>query len=423
MLDGYHILTLTHRHAALSAIGETIVRDDSAAALQALKSHFGWDELLYLATCNRVVYLFYTPTRPAQNLAADLLAYIRPELDADTVKDLAGGMRLLHGGDAVRHLLEVAASMDSLIVGEREIIRQLRESFEQSRAKGLTGDQLRLLLRFTIETAKEVYTETGIGEKAVSVVALAFKQLLETGLRSDARVLLVGAGQTNALVTKFLVKYGFRNVTVFNRTLEKAEALAQQTGGRALPFEALDGYAAGFDALIVCTGATQAVITPELYRQLLAGEADTKIVVDLAVPNNVDKRISEIFPLQFIEIEGLRDMARENLAHREHERQKADSLLTNKVRLFRETWHQRQVERALLPIVEEVAAAKNRAVNEVFAKEFASLDDNARALVLRMLGYVEKKSVAIAMRTAKDIALNAGRHMAAAQTSFEKVNG
>lgn len=414
MLDGYHILTLTHRQASLEQIGQAIIRaDEPTAVLQRLKTYFGWEELIYLATCNRVVYLFYSPGTPAEGLGSELLSLVRPDLSADTLEALSSNLRLLHGADAVRHLLEVAASMDSLVVGEREIIRQLREAYDRCRDAGLTGDHLRLLMRFTVETAKEVYTTTGIGEKALSVVALAFNQLLATGLRPDARVLLVGAGQTNTLVAKFLFKYGYRNVTVFNRTLPKAEALAGYLDGLALPLDALEHYTGGFDALIVCTGATEAIITPALYHKLLAAESSTKVVIDLSVPNNVDKRIVRTFPMRFIEIEDLRGLARENLLYREQERQKADALLAVKIRAFVEMWHQRQVERALQPVVEAVRAAKDKALQDVFSKEIASLDPTAQDLMLRMMNYLEKKSVAASMRTMKEIAVNVSRHAGA----------
>jgi len=413
MLDGYHILTLTHRHASLDAIGRSVVRSDEsnqpATALRNLKSRFEWKELMYLATCNRVMYLFYTPAPVPADISEILLATVRPELPAHEIREIASNMQLLHGADAVRHLMEVASSMDSLVVGEREVIRQLREAWDRSNAWGLTGDHLRLLLRFTIETAKEVYTETGIGQKALSVVALAFSQMQKSGLPAHARILLVGAGQTNALFAKFLLKYGYQNVTVFNRTLVKAEMLAATLGGRALPLDVLEHYSEGFDALIVCTGATEPLITPELYRTLLGADTARKTVVDLAIPNNVDKQVLTIFPIQFIEIEGLREVAQQNLAHREQERTKAEAIIQRRIFAYRELWHERQVERSLAHIPDEVRAVKDRAIQQVFGKEFAQLDPAAQDVVLRMMGYMEKKCIAIPMKAAKSIALGAMR--------------
>lgn len=407
MLDGYHILTLTHRDAPLDTIGQVVVPGDSASqTLQALKTRFGWDELLYLATCNRVTFLFYSQAPVDEALAIKALEVLHPEMPASNIENIASRMRLLHGADAVRHLFEVAGSLDSLVVGEREIIRQLREAYDRNHEWQLTGDHTRLLMRFTIETAKEIYSQTGIGEKALSVVALAFAAMQRNIPNPSARILLVGAGQTNALFARFLSKHGYRNVTVFNRTLEKAETVAAMSGGRALPLDALEHYSEGFDALVVCTGATQAVVTPAVYRSLLAGETSRKTVVDLSVPNNVDKGILSEFPVQFIEIENLKTVANENLAHRERERVKAEAIIDQRIFTYRALWHERQVERSLAHIPDEVRAVKERAVNEVFGKEFSRLDAAAQELVLQMLGYMEKKCVAIPMKAAKAIALN-----------------
>lgn len=428
MLEGYHILTLTHRHASLDAIGRAVVRSDEhhdpGATLRRLKEHFGWSELLYLATCNRVMYLFYSPVETLAEadqtssrgigikLQTSLLSIVRPEFSDRDIAEIAPQMRLLHGTEAVQHLMEVAASMDSLVVGEREVIRQLREAWDRSHAWGLTGDHLRLLTRFTIETAKEIYTQTGIGQKALSIVGLAFGQMQKSGLPLDARILLVGAGQTNALFAKFLLKYGYRRVTVFNRTLAKAEALAADFDGQGLPLDALEHYSEGFDALVVCTGATEPVVTPEMYRHLLGSDTDRKMVVDLSVPNNVDRRVATEFSTQFIEIENLREVAQVNLAHRERERGKAEGLIARRITAFRELWHERQVERSLAHVPNEVRAVKERAIHSVYGKEFALLDPAAQDLVQRMMGYMEKKCVAIPMKAAKAVVLH-GRHRAA----------
>lgn len=424
MLDGYHILTLTHRNAPLEAIGQAIVpADDAQQRLCELKSRFGWSELLYLSTCNRVMYLFYSPSAVDETFIGEAVSLIRPGLAGSEVAFIASRMRLLHGAEAINHLFEVAGSLDSLVVGEREIIRQLREAYDRSHEWGLTGDHLRLLMRFTIETAKEIYSQTGIGEKALSVVALAFMAMQKANLAKDARIVMIGAGQTNELFSKFLLKNGFQHVTIFNRTLEKAEALARSfQQGRGLPFDALEHYSEGFDALIVCTGATQAVVTHSLYRSLLAGEDSRKVVVDLSVPNNVDKSILSLFPVRFIEIEDLRNTARENLAHREREKIKAEAIISQRIYAFRELWHERQIERSLAHIPDEVRSVKERAIEEVFAKDFAKLDPAAQELVRNMMGYMEKKCVAIPIKAAKAIALQAQKRAMASKELQENAS-
>ncbi len=406
MLDGYHILTLTHRDAPLETLAHAIAPSEGAAhRLHNLKEEMGWSELLYLATCNRVTYVFYSQSIVGQNIAEQMLSVLRPDLPEHLVQKTAAKMRLIHSSDAVMHLLEVASSMDSLVVGEREIIRQLRQAYDQSHAWKLTGDHLRLLLGFTIETAKEIYTHTGIGRRALSVVALAFGEMLKTGLRPEARILMVGAGETNALFAKFLAKAQFTNVTIFNRTFEKAQLLAQANGWRAFSLDELAYFSEGFDALVVCTGATQAIITQTLYRELLANENGKKVVVDLSIPHNVARETVEDFPMQYIEIESLKETANENLAYREQERDRAAGLIQDRILKFRDRWHERQIERSLAHITDEVKAVKDRAMQEVFGKEYAQLDPATQDLVQRMLGYMEKKCVAIPIKAAKAIEL------------------
>lgn len=407
MLDGFHILTLTHRDAPLSVIAQAVLPEQTTdEKLQALQAAFGWDELMYLATCNRVAYVFYSQQAVGHDLAAELLRNARPDLDEATVVATAAAARLLHGSDAVQHLLELSASMDSLVVGEREILRQLREAYNQSLAWGLTGDHLRLLMRFAVETAKDIYTNTAIGEGALSVVALAFTAMQQKGIKPDARIVLVGAGQTNTLFGKFLLKNGFQHVTVFNRSLPRAEILAKMGHWNALSLDELSYFSEGFDALVVCTGATEPVIVKDLYQKLLAGESTKKVVVDLSLPNNVAREVVADFPVEYIEVESLREIASDNLLAREQAREDARAIIAERLPVFRERWHERQVERLFAHIPDAVKAVKERAIQEVFAKRVAQLDAPAQALLQEMLDYMEKKCVAIPIKAAKSIALH-----------------
>ena len=210
----------------------------------------------------------------------NFLQKITPKLKAAQISE---AIQAYEGEQALRHLFEVSASVDSMVVGEREILRQVRESYEQSLVFELTGDAIRLAINNAVQVAKAIYSNTRIGEKPVSIVSLAIQKLRGTKLAKDARILLVGAGQTNTLVGKFLKKYEYENITVFNRTLARAEQLAAEVGGTACALDQLSAYTKGFDCLIVCTGATQAVITPELYNNILQDCTEKKLVIDLSI--------------------------------------------------------------------------------------------------------------------------------------------
>jgi glutamyl-tRNA reductase len=172
--------------------------------------------------------------------------------------------------------------------------------------------------------------------------------------------------------------------------------------GKAYKLSQLEYFDEGFDCLIVCTGATQAIVIKELYTQLLGNDTGRKVVIDLSVPNNVAKEVVEQFDVHYIEIEGLRALAKENLSFREHEVQNATELLDQHLADFEMTVRQRQVERALHKIPSEVKAVRQRAMNEVFKKEIETLDEATLSLLDRMMTYMERKCTGIPMKVAKE---------------------
>lgn len=411
MLGGYKILTITHRNANLQKIGDFVVQntdaDTAQTKLQALKAAFGIEELLYLSTCNRVMYFFYTKAVVDEAFISNFFYFINPNLKNSDTNDSIAKLITLHEDDlAIRHLYEVAASIDSLVIGEREILRQLREAFEQSKAWGLTGDNIRLAMRTTVEIAKEVYAQTRIGEKPISIVSLSIKKLLATNLSKDARILMIGAGQTNLLVAKFLKKHGYTNVFVFNRTLKRAQNIANLLGGKAFLLEDLENYTEGFDGMIVCTGSTSAIITQKLYKKLLGTDTRQKVVVDLSVPYNVASDVVRDFDIEYIEIEGLRQLANKNMAFREREVTKVIEILNVRLEEFRSLYQQRIIERAMKQLPIEIKAIKQKAIDEIFKKELDTVDDDAKALILKMLTYMEKRCISIPMLAAKNAVAN-----------------
>ncbi len=403
MLKGYKILTITHKNASLKEISHYVVKDgthDVQQQLLELKKQFQIDELMYLSTCNRAMYLLYTKQDVDTSFTADFFNCINPALELEA-QNLPSTISQYENEQAIQHLFEVAASTDSMVIGEREILRQIREAYQQSLDWKLTGDNIRLAIKLTVEAAKEAYANTRIGEKPVSVVSLAIQQLLKTNLPKDARILMIGAGQTNSLVAKFLKKHQFTNVNIFNRSIGRAQQLANLLEGEAYTLDALQNYQKGFDGLIVCTGATSAIITPDLYQKLLGGDTDKKVVVDLSLPNNVALEVVAANSMHYIEIEGLRTLADENKAFREREVARVKELLHIRLETFKELYQERLIERAMKEVPIQIKAVKSKAMNEIFKKEVELLDDDTRQLVDRMLSYMEKQCIGIPMKAAK----------------------
>ncbi|MEN0006184.1 MAG: glutamyl-tRNA reductase [Bacteroidota bacterium] len=409
ILEQYKVLTVTHKTTSLKRIGEFVIKAENAAhleeRLQAMRQQFGIDELLYVPTCNRVLYLFKTERSIDSFFASHFFQSANPSLSIDVLDSIEDYVLILEGLNAVDHFLDVAASIDSLVIGERQILGQLREAYEQANSWNLIGDNLRLLFQHAVVSAKAVYSKTRIGDKPVSIASLAVQQLLRSNVSKQARILVIGAGQTNTLVGKFLVKHHFENITVFNRSLGKAEQLAKLMDGRAFPLTDLANYREGFDCLIVCTGATEPIITKAVYEQLLQGETSEKVVIDLAIPNNVSEEAIHEFSFNYIEIDGLRQLAKENLAFREQELTKAKELLKSHLSEFPTIVRQRQMEIAMRRVPEEIKAVKTKAINEVFRKDLELLDDTSKEVIERMLAYMEKKCIGIPMRAAREAIL------------------
>lgn len=404
-LSSYQILTITHKSAQLKDIGNFVLTDlDSEYSfqqrLQYIKESLGLKELLYLATCNRVLFFFVNHQTLSNSFLSKFQSIVYPQLPSEfKLKEV---MNRYEGYAAIEHLFEVASSVDSLVIGEREILRQLREAYDRCHKAGATGDSIRMAMQAAVEVAKTVYSTTRIGQKPVSVVSLAIRQLLAKKPSKDARILIVGAGQTNTLVGKFLLKYGFENYAVFNRSLENAQALATMLNGKAYTLDELTTYNKGFDILIACTAATQAVITKELYQSLLQGEKDKKILIDLSIPNNIAAEIPSNFNASYIEIDGLKELVNENLAFREKEVEHVQAIIEEEVKEFEKKYNGRQVELVLSDIPTQIKAIRQHAISSVFKNEVAELDGDVQELIDRMMAYMEKRCIAIPIQTAKE---------------------
>lgn len=406
-LHPYKVITMTHHHSKLQDIGRYVLEsnEDLASKLHDVKEKLGLDELMYLATCNRIMFFVSSPNKLERTFIGDLLTALHGKLPQNAIEEANRSFSIHEGKEAIKHLFEVSSSIDSLVVGEREILRQIREAYDNCMKVGLTGDHIRLAMRFAVEGAKGVYSNTKIGEKPISVVSLAIKELMEKKPSLDSRILIVGAGQTNTLLGKLLLGKGFKNFTVFNRTLANAEKLAKGLGGKGHRLSELDEYIAGFDVVVVCTASTEPVINAEIYTKLLQGDSNPKTIIDLSVPRNVSQEVIDMPSTAYIEVEGLREKANQNMAFRQLEVSKAKEILHEKLVEFEGAFKGRVIERALKDVPLQVRAIKDRAMNDIFKDEVAALDNTSRDLLERMLTYMERGCIGLPMKTAKEALL------------------
>jgi len=407
LLSELNTIAFTHRRFEASKIGVLHIEEaDQAVRLLALKARFDIPELLFISTCNRVEISFFAPNEITNSWLFDFLQALYPQLASSKITDYLINLEIYKEEKAIEHAFSVASSIDSMIIGEREIITQVRTAYEHCRKVGLAGDRFRLLMKHVIETAKKVYTETSIATKPVSVVSLAYQHLKRLNIGLDARILVIGAGVTNTTMSHYLKKHGYKNFAVFNRTLANAEVLAADLKCLAYRLDDLMTYREGFDVIISCTGADHHVISPEIYTAILNGEQDKKIVIDIAIPQDLNPSISENNSLTHISVDLLQKISNQNLKERTKEVDHVMQIIELALVDFRIKVKERDVEVAMKSVPKQVKEIKSTAINDVFKKEIENMDEHSREVLEKVIGYMEKKYISGPMKLAKKIILD-----------------
>lgn len=388
----------------LKDLGNLVICDEELEQrLTVLRDTFQASELFYIGTCNRVEFVFYGDQELDEAFKQEFVSSLGTCITGEQLDSILSQVDTYDGVDAINHLFRISCSLESLVVGEKEILAQVRKAYERCRLAGFTGDFMRMLMNHLVKTAKEVYTQTEISRKPVSVVSLAYRSLRDLALTGSPRFLIVGAGETNKNIAKYIQKHKDADFVVFNRTFEKAEDLAKELNGRAFPLSELENYSEGFDVLITCTGSTSPIINNALYQKLLNGDTSKKTIVDLAVPNDTDPEVLQQNSINYIEVSGLQAIANRNLQDRYEELVHAERIIENNIAEFLPLLKQRKVEIAMREVPQKVKEIKSFAINTVFAREVSALDDDSRAVLEKVMNYMEKKYISVPMVMAKEI--------------------
>lgn len=398
------IIAFTHRNIRLDSIGKYHVeQQEVGTVLGRVKNDCNIAEIMYLGTCNRVEFIVVTDAEIDGYYLRSFFRSFNPAWTEDDIKEAVSSASVIEGADAGTHLFRVVSSLDSMVVGEREIITQIRNAYELCRKNNLTGDLIRLVVQKSIECAKEVYTLTNISKKPISVMSLAYRKLKSLNVKLDAKFLIVGAGVTNTTMAKYLKKHGFSDFTVFNRTLANAEKLSREIGGKALPLEQLKRHRGGFDVIVSCTGSSLPVITNETYSSLVGDDKSKKIVIDLAVPNDLDAAVLKNHDVNLIAMNNLQEIAKKNLQEREKELSACENIIAGNLEEYKKEFKERMVELAMSDVPKKVKEIRETAVKEVFAKEIGQLDEQSKETLDKVITYLEKKYISVPMKMAKEI--------------------
>jgi glutamyl-tRNA reductase len=359
-----------------------------ADATRTLLHQPGIREGLILSTCNRVELLtLQDDTENTQpQTKADLLRFLH-EYFAVPPSDIQPHLYEFREREAVRHLFRVASSLDSMVVGEPQILGQVKESYTIAREVGAVSTHLESLLQRTFTVAKKIRSETQIGSSSVSIASVAVDLARKIfGSLQGKTVLLVGAGKMSELAARHLIEHGASSILVVNRTESRAEKLAADFASpsvhtEAIPFDALYEQAPRADIVITSTGAPQKIFGRSHGQHFLHSRRNRPMFfIDIAVPRDIDPRMNEVEGCFVYDIDDLQQVAAAHLADRSREAAAAETIVSREV----EKYHERLQSRDAVPAIkalQQQAEAIREAELARFQTKLAGLTPQQREAV------------------------------------------
>jgi glutamyl-tRNA reductase len=332
------LVGLNHKTAPVEVRERLAFSDEAcAASLRALVDGEVVREGLIVSTCNRVEILAASTRQKGEHAVGRLSEFLS---DVRSVPvELFSGHLYTHADEAaVRHVFRVASSLDSMVVGEPQVLGQVRHAYSLAVEAGTAGRVLHKLVHHALRVAKRVRTETGIAASAVSVSFTAVELGRKIfGSLKGATVLLVGAGEMAELAAQHLAAAGAAHVLVTNRTYETAQKLAVKFGGEAVEFSALEEHLANADVIICSTGAREYIITPEMAERARAARKNRPaFFIDISVPRNVDPSVAKLGNIFVFDVDDLEAVVASNIREREREAERAELIVESEVMQFQQ---------------------------------------------------------------------------------------
>jgi glutamyl-tRNA reductase len=342
------LIGVNHKTAPI-ALRERIAisRADLAETTRALAATPGVTECMIVSTCNRVELL-----AAMESSEISLSGFLESQFGVNAA-EIKPHLYEYRDNEAISHLFRMAASLDSMVVGEPQILGQVKEAFAVAKASGTVAGQLEHLLQSAFAAAKRARTETGIGSNSVSIASVAVDLARKIfGSLQGRTVFLVGAGKMSELAARHLVQQGASAILVTNRTLERARRMAEEFDGdvipQIVPFEQLYEAASGADIVISSTGAPHHIFRPEHGQVFLQRRRNRPMFfIDIAVPRDVDPAMNDMDGMFVYDIDDLQQVAAAHMEERSREAMDAETLIAAEVERF----HQRQRTVNLAPAI------------------------------------------------------------------------
>ena len=372
------LIGVNHKTAPIAVREKVAIRkEEMAETLRALAARPGVTECMIVSTCNRVEIL-----AAVEGPEVSLCGFLAEcsGLDAGELNEHLFEYR---DKEAVSHLFRMAASLDSMVVGEPQILGQVKEAFAAAREAGTVAGQLGHLLQSAFAAAKKARSETGIGANSVSIASVAVDMARKIfGSLEGRTVFLVGAGKMTVLAARHLVQQGAGKILVCNRTQERAERIAEEFDGKVVPFEQLYEAASEADIVISSTGAPEAIFRREHGQAFLHKRRNRPMFfIDIAVPRDVDPKMNDLDGIFVYDIDDLQQVAASHMEQRSRQAVDAESLIAAEVERF----HQRQ---RTVNVAPAIVALQKRA-EEIRQGEMARMSAKLGTLTAEQKAVVE----------------------------------
>jgi len=397
------VIGLNHRTAPVEVREKLSFSNEQAREfLLKLRSKPGVSAVVLLSTCNRTEFYMYFTKEIARTAVIEALCR-RAGLEFSELKRY---LYVYTENDCVRHLFRVAAGLDSMVLGETQVLGQVKDAYQLALQTGTTGSYFNALFQQAIAVGKRVRTETGIDQNPVSV-SYAAVELAKQNLGSieGRKVLVVGAGKMSELTVKHLVANGVSGVIVSNRSFDRAEELASRFGGRAVHFGELYRCMEEADIVISCTGATHYVIHAREMAEVMARRGGAKIfMIDIAVPRDIEPEVGTLPGVALFDIDALKEVVDGNLAERRRIAAEAEKIIEEEVESFR----RRQAEQAVIPTVVALKKLGDEIKQNELRRAFNRLGDLTeyeRKVITSLANSIANQLLHEPVRRLKDLAL------------------
>ncbi len=333
------LVGLNHKTAPVAVRERLAFNDEACAAnLRAMVDGEMVREGLIVSTCNRVeVLAAINEAHEVKGATSHITNFLSASRQIQP-KDFNAHLYSYADDAAVRHLFRVASSLDSMVVGEPQVLGQVRHAYSQAVEAGTVGRVLNRLVHHALRVAKRVRNETGIGSNAVSISYMAVELGRKIfGSLKNCTVLLIGAGEMAELSARHLISAGAKRILVANRTHTTARQLAEAFDGKAIDYTDLPLYLAEADIVICSTAAPGYIVTPQMAREALEARRNRpSFFIDISVPRNIDPDVGEIGNLFVFDVDDLESVVASNIREREREAERAELIVQSEVMQFQQ---------------------------------------------------------------------------------------